>query len=170
MSKGGGKTTTEIKLPKELTDAANQNIALTDLIGKMGFMPNKGATVAGFSPQQIAGMQGVDQSASAFGMPSAVNWQGGQGNNGFTAPQGMDQSAMYQAMTGMAPPSVDTGMGFNGYSPYQGFEQMKAGLSPQQIQQIDKLSTDPMGAVKAAAPPPAKRVSLRERMASRSKD
>jgi hypothetical protein len=170
MSKGGGETTTKVELPKELTDAANQNIALTDLIAKMGFMPNKGATVAGFSPQQIAGMQGTDQSASAFGMPSAVDWQSKGGNNGFQAPQGMDQSAMYQAMTGMAPPSVDTGMGFKGYSPYAGFEQMKAGLSPQQIQQIDKLSTDPMGAVKAATPAPAKRMSLRERMSKRDRD
>ena len=115
MGKGSNTTTTETKLDPDLKNAALTNLDLANEVGALGYMPYQGNTVAAFSPQQIAGMQSTDQAAAAFGMPSAINWQGAQGSGQMTAPTGMSYNEMYSALTGMAPPTQDASGGY-GYS------------------------------------------------------
>ena len=118
MGKGGNKTqTTTVELPRELKEAAIQHLDIGNEVASIGMPQYQGPSIAGFSPQQMAGMQGIDQSAAAFGMPSAVNWQqqSAQQGGGMQAPQGMDSAALFQALTGMQQPQDQIG-GFQGYS------------------------------------------------------
>lgn len=132
--KGGSETTsTTVKLPKEIEDAAKQNIKVADQIAALGAMPYRGTAVAGFSPQQLRGMQGQDQAASAFGMPSALGAGGGQG---------MSHKDMFTALTGMPPPNSNTG-GFQGYSTAPIFDQAYAQLSPGQRNMIESFLINP---------------------------
>jgi hypothetical protein len=72
MSGGkGGSQTTEVKIPKWLENAAKQNIQRADVLSTIGYTPYYGPDVAGFTPQQMASMQGTNQAASAFGMPTS---------------------------------------------------------------------------------------------------
>jgi hypothetical protein len=73
MSGGGkgGKTTTQVQIPKWLETAAQQNIARASDIGAIGYTPYYGPDVAALTPQQVAAMQGTNQAAGAFGMPTA---------------------------------------------------------------------------------------------------
>jgi hypothetical protein len=71
MSGGGGKggsQTTEVTIPAWLEDAAKRNIAKAEGISQLDFIPYMGADVAGFSPMQLAAMQGTGSAASAFGL------------------------------------------------------------------------------------------------------
>jgi hypothetical protein len=72
MSGGGkgGSQTTEVKIPQWLQDAARQNIARADVLSTIGYTPYYGPDVAAMTPQQMAAMQGTNQAASAFGMPT----------------------------------------------------------------------------------------------------
>ena len=108
---GGGKSgsstqTTKVKLPKVLRRAARENIALADDVGRLGFMPNLGPTVAGFSPGQRAAMDNTNQAAQAFGMQSAGDV------DGYMMGESFDGGSAY----GAAPV----------------YEQMLAGLTPEQ--------------------------------------
>jgi hypothetical protein len=73
MSGGGkgGKTTTQVQIPKWLETAAQQNLARANDIAALGYTPYYGPDVAALTPQQIAAMQGTNQAASAFGMATA---------------------------------------------------------------------------------------------------
>jgi hypothetical protein len=73
MSGGGkgGSQTTEVKIPEWLQQAAKQNIARADVLSTIGYTPYYGPDVAAFTPQQLAAMQGTNQAAAAFGMPTA---------------------------------------------------------------------------------------------------
>lgn len=113
--KGGSSTqTTKVELPPEIEQAAIANLGVADSVASLGATPYSGPSIAGFSPQQMAAMQGTDQAAAAFGMPSAVNWQ--QGRDGsMNAPRGMNNNALFQALTGMPAPNSQIG-GFSGYN------------------------------------------------------
>ena len=71
--KGGSTQTTQVKLPEVLERAAKENLALADRVGKVGFTPNLGPTVAGFAPGQTAAMANTNQAAQAFGMQGGGN-------------------------------------------------------------------------------------------------
>jgi hypothetical protein len=73
MSGGGkgGKTTTQVQIPKWLEDAARQNMARADELAKIGYTPYYGPDVAALTPQQLAAMQGTNDAASAFGFATA---------------------------------------------------------------------------------------------------
>lgn len=62
----GGKTTTSID--PDLKKAALENLEMTRRAGQLGFVPYKGATVAGFQPMQLAAMQNLNTGLDAFGM------------------------------------------------------------------------------------------------------
>jgi len=69
MSGGkGGSQTTSVEIPAWLEDAAKRNIAKAEGISQLDFIPYMGADVAGFSPMQLAAMQGTGSAASAFGL------------------------------------------------------------------------------------------------------
>lgn len=136
----GNKSKTKTELPKELERFSSRNLDLASLIGQMGYQPFQGPTVAGFSPQEMAAMQGVDQAASAFGMPSAVNWQGNP--DGFSAPAGMNNDAIYTALTGMQPPNASMG-GFEGYSAMPMYEEAIEALPSGYTTFLRSLFMDP---------------------------
>lgn len=61
----GGKTTSSID--PDLKAAALQQLEMARQIGQLGFVPYKGATVAGFQPGQIAAAQNLNTGLEAFG-------------------------------------------------------------------------------------------------------
>ena len=71
MRSKGGETKQEVKLPKELMDAAKQNLVLANQVARLPPMHNFGGTVAAFTPQQVAGMAASDAAAASLGMPTA---------------------------------------------------------------------------------------------------
>jgi hypothetical protein len=90
MSGGGGKggsTTSEVKIPQWLEDAARANLAQAGDISKIGYVPYYGPDVAAMTPMQEAAIQNINQGASAFGlaapsdpmagMPQAQEFAGG---------------------------------------------------------------------------------------------
>lgn len=111
--KGSTKSTTQVKLPQFLERAAEENIALADQVGRVGFMPNLGPTVAGFSPGQTASMANTNQAAQAFGLQQA--------------------GPMGDYMMG---DSFNNGAAYGAGSIY---DQMLAGLSPEQQRTIMAL-------------------------------
>lgn len=157
--KGGSQTqTTKVEYPEEIRRAAEQNLDIANEVAAIGYSPYSGPTIAGFSPQQLAGMQSVDQGAAAFGMPSAVNWQqqGGQ----MAAPQGMSTDALYRALTGMAPPNAQAG-GFSGYSAMPLYQAGLDNTAPAQLAATQSFFMDPVtGAPPVSASVPAPKTQL----------
>lgn len=68
---GGGSNTTSVTIPKWLEDAVQENIASAKNVSKIGYTPYYGPDVAAMTPAQIAAMQGTNQMATAFGMPTS---------------------------------------------------------------------------------------------------
>jgi hypothetical protein len=66
----GGKKTSETKIDPQLRDAALNNIAMTQKIGQIGYVPYTGDTVAGMQPGQIAAIESGNLGANAFGLPT----------------------------------------------------------------------------------------------------
>lgn len=164
-------TTNKVELDPDLKAAALQNLDIGNEVGAIGMPMYRGPSVAGFSPQQLAGMQGVDQTAAAFGMPSAVNWQQQQ-NGSFSAPQGMDQAAMYTALTGMAPPDSTAG-GHSGYSFMPMFEDALARTPAAQRAAVESFFMNPhTGAAptNASVPAPKTKFSGGKVVGSRKSD
>ena len=77
---GGGKggsqtTTTKVELPATLERGAEGVLSGALQAASLGYRPNRGVTIAGFSPQQMAAFSGANDAASAFGLPSAPQGQ-----------------------------------------------------------------------------------------------
>lgn len=72
MSGGGkgGKTTTEVKIPAWLEEAAMRNIGRAETVAGLGYAPYYGPDVAAMTPFQLASGQGINAAASAFGLPT----------------------------------------------------------------------------------------------------
>ena len=72
MSGGGkgGKTTTEVKIPAWLEEAAMRNIGRAENVAGLGYAPYYGPDVAAMTPFQLASGQGINAAASAFGLPT----------------------------------------------------------------------------------------------------
>jgi hypothetical protein len=99
MSGGGkgGKTTTQVQIPKWLEAGAQQNMARANELAKIGYTPYFGPDVAALTPQQIAAMQGTNQAASAFGMASVDPMAGMPAPETFAGGvQGYSSAPMYQ--------------------------------------------------------------------------
>ena len=64
----GSKQTTTVKLPEELEQGAVGALGGAMQSASLGYRPNQGITIAGFSPQQEAAMRSADAAASAFGL------------------------------------------------------------------------------------------------------
>lgn len=100
MSKGGEQkqeSTSETKtqgvtsarLPAVLEQTAAQDIALANEIGRIGYVPYQGPTVAGLSGPQQAAMANTNAAASAFGLAQAPvapqpQYMGGEQGAGMT--------------------------------------------------------------------------------------
>lgn len=89
MSGGkGGSQTSKVQIPKEFLDPAVRNIARSEQMAQMGYMPYYGPEVAAFTPMQEQAMQSQYDAAAAFGMvpqggsamagiPQATEYAGG---------------------------------------------------------------------------------------------
>lgn len=73
----GGKTTEKQQIDPALKDAALAQLDMARAVGQLGFVPYKGATVAGFQPNQIAAMQNTNAGLDAFGFNTAAVPTGG---------------------------------------------------------------------------------------------
>lgn len=85
MSGGGkgGKETTKVELPKEIREAAKENMALAKEVGRLPYAPYFGPSVAAFTPGQEAAFAGTNLASRAFGLP------GGAGG-GIPAPENVN--------------------------------------------------------------------------------
>ena len=73
----GGKTKETQQIDPALRDAALAQLDMARAVGQLGFVPYKGATVAGMQPNQIAAMQNTNAGLSAFGLGTAAVPTGG---------------------------------------------------------------------------------------------
>ena len=63
----GGKTTETSTIDPDLKAASLAQLDMARSVGQLGFVPYKGATVAGMQPGQIAAMQNMNAGLDAFG-------------------------------------------------------------------------------------------------------
>ena len=68
---GGGSQSTSVTIPAWLEDAAKKGIARAEQVSGIGYTPYYGPDVAAMTPAQVSSMQGTNQMASAFGMPTS---------------------------------------------------------------------------------------------------
>jgi len=125
MSSGGGTTTqvSTTELPSWLQDAAQSNLARADYVSQLGYVPQYGLDVAGFTPMQTSAMQNTADAASAFGLSAPTN-----------------------AMAGM-PAQQTNNLGFSGYSSGDLYDQSLAQLAqnrPAQYEAMNSMFIDPM--------------------------
>jgi len=123
MSGGkGGRSNTEVTMPKFAETALQQGIGMAEDVSATGYVPYYGPDVAAFSPQQQAAFEGTNQMAQAFGMPSA------------SGQQYMPEAQTFEG-------------GIQGYSSAPAFEQSQAQLAaqrPGQASYIDSFTIDPV--------------------------
>ena len=114
------KTSKDVSTQQVDPSVAKDSNALNNLfrgIASQGFEPNRGVTIADFTPQQKRGMEASDLAAGAFGMPSG----GGAPTSGPTA----EASAS----------------GIMGFRPSVEFDASKAALPPEYTAAMDKFQT-----------------------------
>ena len=91
----GGKTTQTQTIDPELKAAALKNLAMARRVSQLGFVPYKGATVAGLQPAQIAAMQNTNAGLDAFGLGTSAVPTGGD-----LSPYGIYQEQLAQMAPG----------------------------------------------------------------------
>lgn len=137
MSGGGGKggsTTSEVKIPQWLEDAARANLAQAGEVSQIGYVPYYGPDVAAMTPMQEAAIQNINQGASAFGL-----------------------AAPSDPMAGM-PQAQEFAGGVRGYSSAPIFEQSLQQLQqnrPGQFDAINRMFIDPVTGQMAQPAPQA---------------
>lgn len=94
---GGGSNTTSVTIPKWLEDAVQENIASAKNVSKIGYTPYYGPDVAAMTPSQIAAMQGTNQMASAFGMPTSDATAGMPAATDYNGMSAYSSGGMYDA-------------------------------------------------------------------------
>lgn len=68
---GGSSQSTSVKIPAWLQEAAQANLARANEVSRIGYTPYYGPDVAAMTAPQLASMQGTNQAAMAFGVPTA---------------------------------------------------------------------------------------------------
>ena len=66
----GGTQTSQVKIDPRLAEGAAASIAGALQSAGLDYAPNRGTTIAGFTPQQMAAFEGANSAASAFGLPT----------------------------------------------------------------------------------------------------
>ncbi len=115
-----GKTReTEQSIDPKLSAASGRNLDRAEKAGMIPFMPNRGATIAAFTPQQRSAFNMSNDAAAAYGFETLGDY--------------------------VPPPIVTTG-GIAGHSPAAAYDEMKAASVPLALQQyIDSFFIDPYG-------------------------
>lgn len=67
----GGSSTSKTTVPEWQNRAAQDALAAANRVANIGYTPYYGPDVAALTPMQMAAMQGTNQAAQAFGMPTA---------------------------------------------------------------------------------------------------
>jgi hypothetical protein len=91
----GGKTTQTQSIDPDLKAAALGQLDMARRVGQLGFVPYKGATVAGLQPAQIAAMQNLNTGLEAFGLGTSAVPTGGD-----LSPYGIYQQQLAQMAPG----------------------------------------------------------------------
>jgi hypothetical protein len=95
----GGRTTTQVQIPRWLEDATKRTVTRGEQAGQIGYVPWHGPDVAAMTPMQHAAMGNTNAAAQAFGlgtgsggMPAPTTYAGGvQGYSGMPLyQQGLD--------------------------------------------------------------------------------
>jgi hypothetical protein len=97
---GGSSQSTSVKIPAWLEDAGKAVIARANDVSRIGYTPYYGPDVAAMTAPQIASMQGTNQAAMAFGVPTA------DFNSGMPQAQDYDGMAAYSS-GGMYDSAID---------------------------------------------------------------
>lgn len=136
MSKGG-TTTQEVRLPEAIERASGENLALANEIGRIGYVPYQGPTVAGMSDMQQASLANTNAAADAFGLASAPPPMSYQ-------PQTQAVENGQEQGSGTPPPiqALPGGMGY-GYSPYALYDQSRQAIPAGQRGAIEGYMIDP---------------------------
>jgi hypothetical protein len=132
MSKGGEQrqesqseqrhvATASTRLPESLERASAQDLALANEIGRIGYVPYMGPTVAAMSPSQLAAISNTNAAAGAFGLAQSPTPQ-------------MPQAAGKGGVAG--------GMGA-GFSPFDLYMQAIQALPPGQRGAIESYLINP---------------------------
>jgi len=96
MGSGKGSTqTTEVKLPEELQQGAVGTLGAALQSASLPYAPNRGVTIAGFSPQQEAAFQGANAASSAFGLGTGAGGYMPQQEIGAGGVKGYSTGALY---------------------------------------------------------------------------
>lgn len=66
----GGSSTSKTTVPAWQNRAARDALAAANRVANIGYTPYYGPDVAALTPMQMAAMQGTNQAAQAFGMPT----------------------------------------------------------------------------------------------------
>lgn len=130
---GGGKGgETQQQIDPALTAAARDGLDLAAAGAAIPYSPNRGVQFAAFTPQQEAAMQGADDAAAAFGLPSTGN-----------------------PVSAGIPAAETNAAGVKGYSTGAAYDEMKnKSMSPGLQAAIAKLFADPnTGAFKGPSGP-----------------
>jgi hypothetical protein len=133
MSKGGVQTS-QTRIPEALERASAENLAMANEIGRIGFVPYQGPTVAGLSDQQMAAMANTNAAAGAFGLAQ-----------------------------GAAPMSPQGGAMGSGYSAMPLYEQALAAMAPGQRGAIESMMINPQTGEVPTRPLPQVTISPRSR-------
>ena len=132
MSGGkGGSSTTEVKVPAYIEEAARKNLARADEIAQIGYTPYYGPDVAAFTPMQQASFYNTADAANAFGMGAPASQQ--------------------DIMGGMPAPTTYAG-GVRGYSSAPIYEQSLSQLQAQRPGQYEALMAPFINPVSGADP------------------
>ena len=132
----GGKTSKKTsEINENLANIAANNYAMAQDIARLGYQPNRGVTVAAFTPQQEAAMRGTNAAATAFGLPSVAD-----------------------PMAGMPAPETSAG-GVRGYSSGADYDQMLARLPAGYRGNIDAFFANPNAPMVRTTPMTEKRNS-----------
>jgi hypothetical protein len=94
---GGGSNKTSVTVPAWLEDAAKSGIARAEDVSRIGYTPYYGPDVAAMTPAQIAAMQGTNQTASAFGMPTVDVTAGMPAATDYNGMSAYSSGGMYDA-------------------------------------------------------------------------
>lgn len=94
---GGGKQTTETKIPEWLSAAAQQGLGRANNVASIGYTPYFGPDVAAMTPMQEAAATNINAGASAFGMNAPTGTGMPQAQTFAGGVQGYSSAPMYEA-------------------------------------------------------------------------
>lgn len=95
----GGKTTSEVKIPAWLEQAAQRNIGRAEEIARIGPVVERGPTVAAFTDPQQQAFYNTGAAASAFGMaPAGTDMRYQPAATDYGSVQGYSMAPIYDQM------------------------------------------------------------------------